>query len=39
MADGLIAATALEHDLTGVTRNQKDCAGVGGAVCNPWLVV
>ncbi len=27
-ADGLIAATALEHDLTVVTRNVKDFAGL-----------
>jgi toxin FitB len=39
VADGLIAATALEHDLTVVTRNQKDFASVGVAVFNPWLVV
>jgi predicted nucleic acid-binding protein len=36
MADGLIAATALEHDLTLVTRNVKDFAGLGVAVFNPW---
>ncbi len=35
-ADGLIAATALEHDLTVVTRNVKDFAGLGVAVLNPW---
>jgi toxin FitB len=36
MADGLIAATAAEHDLTIVTRNVKDFAGTGAAVINPW---
>jgi toxin FitB len=35
-ADGLIAATALEHDLTIVTRNVKHFAGFGGAIFNPW---
>ena len=34
--DGLIAATALEHDLTIVTRNVKDFAGTGVAIFNPW---
>lgn len=34
--DGLIAATALEHDLTVATRNVKDFAGLGVAVFNPW---
>jgi predicted nucleic acid-binding protein len=34
--DGLIAATALEHDLTVVTRNVKDFTGLGVAVLNPW---
>ena len=29
MADGLIAATALEHGLTVVTRNRKDFTGLG----------
>jgi predicted nucleic acid-binding protein len=36
MADGLIAATALHHRLTIVTRNAKDYAGLGVVVLNPW---
>lgn len=35
-ADGLIAATAMEHDLTLVTRNVKDFAGVRTTIFNPW---
>ena len=34
--DGLLAATALEHDLTLVTRNTKDFAGAGVQLVNPW---
>ena len=34
--DGLIAATALEHDLTVVTRNVKDFANLGVALLNSW---
>ena len=34
--DGLIGATAIEHDLTLVTRNVKDFAGLGVSVLNPW---
>jgi predicted nucleic acid-binding protein len=34
--DGLIAATALEHDLTLVTRNVKDFVGLEIAIVNPW---
>src|SRR5450755_1950297 len=34
--DGMIAATALEHDLTVVTRNTKDFANLGVALLNPW---
>ena len=34
--DGLIAATALEHDLTVVTRNVRDFASLGVAIINPW---
>ena len=34
--DGVIAATALEHDLTLVTRNVKDFTGLGARVLNPW---
>lgn len=32
----MIAATALEHELTLVTRNVKDFAGLGADVLNPW---
>jgi predicted nucleic acid-binding protein len=35
--DGMIAATALDHGLTLVTRNTKDFAGLGVALINPWL--
>lgn len=35
-ADGLIAATALEYDLTIVTRNVSDFAELGVALLNPW---
>lgn len=35
-ADGLIAATALDHGLTVVTRNVKDFAIFGVSVFNPW---
>jgi predicted nucleic acid-binding protein len=38
-ADGMIAATALEHDLTVVTRNVKDFAGLGVTVFSPWDAV
>lgn len=34
--DGLLAATALAHDLTLVTRNDRDVAGVGAKVINPF---
>ncbi len=36
MADGLIAATAMEHDLTLVTRDVRDFADLGVDVFNPW---
>jgi len=38
VADGLIAATALEHGLTVVTRNMKDFSDVKVRVFNPWLI-
>lgn len=39
VADGFIAATALEHGLTLVTRNVKDFADLGVTVFNPWDAV
>lgn len=36
--DGLLAATALQHDLTLVTRNIKDFAGLSLEIINPWNV-
>lgn len=35
--DGLLAATALQHDLTLVTRNVKDFAGLGVQLVDPWV--
>ena len=34
--DGFIAATALVHGMTVVTRNVEDFAGTGVKVFNPW---
>ncbi len=36
VADGLIAATVLEHNLTVVTRNVRDYADLGVSILNPW---
>jgi predicted nucleic acid-binding protein len=36
VVDGVIAATALHHDLTILTRNVKDFRGLGADVFNPW---
>jgi predicted nucleic acid-binding protein len=35
-ADGMIAATALEHDLIVVTRNVRDFLGTAVPIFNPW---
>ena len=35
--DALLAATALEHDLILVTRNERDVARTGVRVLNPFL--
>jgi predicted nucleic acid-binding protein len=37
--DGQIAATALEHGLTLVTRNLKHFIGLGVSVFNPWDLI
>jgi len=34
--DSLLAATALQHKLTMVTRNVKDFADIGVDLINPW---
>lgn len=34
--DGLIAATALVHGMTVVTRNVADFVGTGATLLNPW---
>ena len=36
VADTLIAATALVHDLTLVTRNERDFVGLNLRLINPW---
>jgi toxin FitB len=35
--DGLLAATALHHNLTLVTRNTRDVESTGVPVFNPWM--
>ena len=35
--DGLLAATAVTNRLTLVTRNDRDVAGLGAAVLNPFV--
>ena len=37
VVDALLAATALVHHLTLVTRNVRDVAGTGVAVVDPFL--
>ena len=36
--DAMIAATAIEHSFTVVTRNVSDFTGTGVALINPWAV-
>ncbi len=35
--DGLLAATALNHNLTFVTRNTQDALATGVSAFNPWM--
>jgi predicted nucleic acid-binding protein len=35
--DGLLAATALHHNLIFVTRNTRDIAATGVVTFNPWM--
>lgn len=37
--DSMIAATAIEHGLTVITRNTTDFNNVGVNLINPWTVV
>lgn len=37
VVDGLLAATAIQHNLTLVTRNGSDFAGTGVPTLNPWI--
>ena len=39
VADGLIAATALDYGLAVVTRNAKDFDGLSVPIINPWEAV
>jgi hypothetical protein len=36
VVDGLLAATAIHHNLTLVTRNTKDVSLTGVPIINPW---
>jgi toxin FitB len=38
VVDGLLAATAAVHDMTLVTRNNRDVAGLGAQVLNPFEI-
>jgi toxin FitB len=38
MADGLIAATAIEHGLILITRNVKDFEGIELTILDPWEI-
>jgi predicted nucleic acid-binding protein len=37
LSDGLLAATALHHGFSVVTRNTKDFEDAGVRIYNPWL--
>lgn len=35
--DGLLLATCATHELTLVTRNERDCGNRGVPILNPWV--
>jgi predicted nucleic acid-binding protein len=39
VVDGLLAATALHHNLTFVRRDSSEVAGTGVSTLNPWLLL
>ena len=36
--DAMVAATAIEHQFTVVTRNATDFVNIGVSLINPWLI-
>lgn len=36
--DAFLVATALHHEMTLVTRNERDVASLGAPILNPWRI-